>query len=284
MKRIACLSTISEQPEQGNASAQLVDIYNSTRIFNREHDVTGVFLVCQKHVLQIIEGDGKALANLIYRFGRDSRCQDLSIICNQQASSSQFQGWTIRFIGQGGNNHSAFLQKLENILGSDVDCKSAHDRERFNLFFSSAFSGTQARPADPSESAVAVPDVKPGAPANVVPLERQGARNAYQKSVISLVRWPKPSQLKLTHDMIKLCSRLVGKPVLYERLCATGICQSESTLLQYLSSLDRLGLLRTHAEAEPAWSCQAVPAVTQAEGSADRFSKVLRRFLLAAKA
>ncbi|GAB3378461.1 BLUF domain-containing protein [Spongiibacter taiwanensis] len=280
MKRIACLSTLSEPSERGNTSAQLVDMYNSTRIFNREHDITGVCLVCQQHVLQIIEGDSTALAKLIHRFRRDPRCQDLSVIFDQQASSTQFQGWTIRFIGQGGNNHNAFMQKLEHLLGGRVDLAFARDSERFKLFFQGGVGSGLAQPADSTEGVTE----NPAAPANGVPAEGQGARNAYQKSVISLVRWPKPSQLKLTHDMIKLCSRLVRKPVLYERLCATGICQSEPVLLQYLASLEHLGLLRTHIESETNPIRQDERDVLQGEDSADRFSTVLRRFLLASKA
>lgn len=261
-------------------------MYNSTRIYNREHDVTGVFLVSKNHVLQIIEGDGQALGNLIYRFGRDTRCQDLSVVYNQHTSSSQFQGWTIRFIGESSNNHSAFLQKLDQILAGNIDLKNPTDRQRYDVFFSGLVSGTVPAPAPAGQPGIEalIPTAKPPLADNVVPLARQGARNAYQKSVISLSRWPKPSQLKLTHDLIKLCSRLVGKPVLYERLCATGICQSESVLLQYLSSLDHLGLLRTHANAESPRVTEVDMPVPRMEGTADRFSKVLRRFLLTTKA
>ena len=58
MKRIACLSTLTNLPAGESGSEQLIQLYNSTRVYNREHDVTGVFLVSGAYLLQIPEGHG----------------------------------------------------------------------------------------------------------------------------------------------------------------------------------------------------------------------------------
>ena len=109
MKRIACLSTLTNLPAGESGSEQLIELYNSTRVYNREHDVTGVFLVSGAYLLQILEGDGQTLANLLYRFSRESLSQDVSVVYKTDISQPKFQNWSIRFVGIGDDKHLSLI-------------------------------------------------------------------------------------------------------------------------------------------------------------------------------
>ena len=274
MKRIACLSTLTNLPAGESGSEQLIELYNSTRVYNREHDVTGVFLVSGAYLLQILEGDGQTLANLLYRFSRESLSQDVSVVYKTDISQPKFQNWSIRFVGIGDDKHREFLGKLHTLLAGQLQPRSAQDQLRLQSFFGDLPSPATAAPQPVTE---AVEKNAVSAPAKL--------HSHYEKCLISLSRWPKPSQLKLSHELIKLCSRLVRKPMLYERLRALDICQSEAVLVDYLRSLEALGILSAKRDTTNVRNIAAsVPATAASPSPASaRFSQVLRRFLSTSK-
>ena len=266
MKRIACLSTLADLPPGESGSEQLIELYNSTRVYNREHDVTGVFLVSGNTLLQLLEGDGQVLANLLYRFSREALSQELSVVYKVDITRPQFHNWNIRFVAKGDDKHRDFLNKLHTLLGDQLQPRSARDQQRLQTFFAKP----PTRPTSPPPPVI-----------ECAAKDRDSRHHRYEHCLISLSRWPRPSQLKLSHELIKLCSRLVRKPVRYERLRALDICPSETALVDYLQRLEALGLLRADRDAAAA---VAAPAPTStATPSSARFSQVLRRFLSTSK-
>ena len=276
MKRIACISTLISQPDDGDASTQLMALYNSTRVYNREHDITGVFLVSESNCLQIMEGNSESLASAIYRIGREKRMSDLSVVMNCHTDVAEFSGWKIRFINDKADAHLDFITKLKATVADKIEAKSSADSARLERFFGRADASAE-RPIE----RLAAP--------SVVSLDSK-APKSYEDSVVSIASWPRPTQMRLTPELIRLCSNLIKRPAHFERILALQLCSSKATLSRYLASLDGLGLLRIHSSvsgpnlrvvdgstAQPDMDDEAV------KKPSDRFSRVLRRFIASAK-
>lgn len=284
MKRIACISTIVGPSGEEDSSTKLMALYNSTRVYNRENDITGVFLVSEKNCLQIMEGSSESLANAVYRISRDDRISDFSIVMNSQTKGDEFAGWTIRFINNASASHHSFLAKLQNQCFSDIQPKSDLDRERLKCFFGHARTANK-NPEKTLKKIAAYPGSNSAA---------TETSKHYNENVVSISTWPRPTQLKMTPELIKLCSNLAKRPAHFERILAQNICSSPEKLNSYLSALERLGLLKIHATANgpnlrvigrpsPESTPESNAAIQPTEKAADRFSSVLRRFLASAK-
>ncbi|CAA0101875.1 BLUF domain-containing protein [Zhongshania aliphaticivorans] len=275
MKRIACISTITQHPDEGDASTQLMELYNSTRVYNRENDITGVFLVSGSSCLQIMEGNAESLASAIYRMGRDSRLSDFSVVMNCNNDIAEFSGWKIRIISSGANAHLDFIARLKETLADKIQAKNNHDNARLDSFF-----------GKPELSANVQPPTL-AAPTDV----NSTSKKTYDNCVISVSAWPRPTQIRMTPELIRICSNLTKRPAHFERILALNLCSSTEKLTHYLSALESLGLLKTHSSVgtpnlrvvnNPP---KATNAATQTVSStADRFSRVLKRFIASAKA
>ncbi|WP_339674051.1 BLUF domain-containing protein [uncultured Zhongshania sp.] len=278
MKRIACISTITTQPDEGDASTQLMALYNSTRVYNRENDITGVFLVSDSSCLQIMEGNAESLANAIYRIGRDPRISDFSVVMNCNADAAEFAGWKIRIIGAGTDAHLDFIARLKESLADKIQAKSSTDKTRLESFF--------GRPELPTPTPTTTLATPTPAPANI----SSTSKKIYEDCVVSVSAWPRPTQMRMTPELIRLCSNLTKRPAHFERILALKLCSSNEKLTHYLSVLESLGLLKTHSSvgvpnlrvvSNP--SISANTAEQPVNKTADRFSRVLRRFIASAK-
>ncbi|WP_269617511.1 BLUF domain-containing protein [Zhongshania sp. BJYM1] len=276
MKRIACISTITTQPDEGDASTQLMALYNSSRVYNRENDITGVFLVSDSSCLQVMEGNAESLASAVYRMGRDPRISDFSVVMNSTADVAEFSGWKIRIISAGTDAHLDFVARLKEIVADKIQAKSSHDSTRLESFFGTPKLAANSQPPKLAES------TSTGTSST--------RKKVYDDCVVSVSAWPRPTQMRMTPELIRLCSNLTKRPAHFERILALKLCSSTEKLTHYLSILESLGLLKTHSSVgAPNLSVVSNQSITTnttasaASTTADRFSRVLRRFIASAK-
>ena len=269
MKRIACLSTLrSDTDSQSLSSGHLVEIYNTSRVLSRRHGVTGVFLVSDKYLLQVAEGEGEHLSRMIYILNRNDNIIDTNVIANQTIQRPVFPGWTIRVIDSMADNRQGFLDKIGLLLAKDIHLKSDLDALRLRYFFDVKEALSRA-----NNQALHTPKNSQDKPADI----------DFSDKILGLTRWPKPSQVRFTVEIMNLCSQLIGKTTSYDTLKALGIFNAEEDLRASLSKLHSAGTLTvsnsSYGAAGHPSSSNVTPLVKKQGSKGDRFSRVLRRFI-----
>ena len=169
-------------------------------------------------------------------------------------------------------------QRLKESLADKIQAKSSTDKTRLESFF--------GRPELPTPTPTTTLATPTPAPANI----SSTSKKIYEDCVVSVSAWPRPTQMRMTPELIRLCSNLTKRPAHFERILALKLCSSNEKLTHYLSVLESLGLLKTHSSvgvpnlrvvSNP--SISANTAEQPVNKTADRFSRVLRRFIASAK-
>jgi len=254
LKQIAYLSTFSLDAADMRFSAEMINILNASRQYNTAHDITGVIFVAGNFVLQILEGDSAELGALMYKITRDKRHHDVSIVLNRMVQARAFANWSMRFISEATELHERLLQRINAEFKCHFKVTNEMDRTRL---------------AKMLKAANVAPDNARQAPSE---------RTSFDRQMLSMSAWPRPNQLRLTSDVIYLCTNLVGKEQSYESLKSEPMFSSNEHLNSRLTAIEGLGLLRRkHLAMEP-----GVSHVVANRGL-DRFSSVLRKFIAGAK-
>ena len=265
MKRIVCISTILSPSNDPSVSSQVIDIFNSTRSFNTDHHITGVFLVASNLLLQVIEGDPTILGNIVFKMRHDQRMEDFNVIHNSNVENSEFASWGIKVIRSDAEGHHNVVDKLRRLLDGQLELKNQLDEQRVKAFLEPKVSLA----VNPS------PRIKSLASGSL------GEEVELQKSILSLSSWPKPGQIKLNPDLIRICARMVRRPLHYNDLKNAGIISNPDALDSYLQELDRLNLLKKHQDSRRP-TLKGIDGGAQSPRSgrgADRFGQKLRHFL-----
>ena len=269
MKRIACLSTLrSDADSQSLSPGHLVEIYNTSRVLSRRHGVTGVFLVSDNYLLQVAEGGSEHLSRMIYILNRNDNIIDTNVIANQTIERPILPGWTIRVLDNMADNRQSFLGKIGLLLAKDIHLKSELDALRLSYFFDlkDALSRASAKESN-------------------VPREAQQnqAEIDFKGKILSMTRWPKPSQFRLTVETMNLCSHLVGKTTSYEALRTSSIFSSEQGLRDSLNRLNAFGALNVSSSGtgiqDHSAPSNVTPLTKKIGNRGDRLSRVLRRLM-----
>ncbi|QQD17733.1 BLUF domain-containing protein [Spongiibacter nanhainus] len=270
MKRITCLSTLrSDIGNEPLSPGNLVEIYNTSRVLNRRHGITGVFLVSGRYLLHVIEGRGEHLSKLIYLLNRNDDVIDTSVIADQAIQQPAFSGWTLRVLDNLEDNRQALLEKIAQLLIADIKLHSDRDELRINHFFDlrKALSTLVSQTPSPcSKTQGKLSDID------------------FRFTTLSLSRWPKPGQIGYTAELINLCTQLVGRTVSYQALNNQGIFKSEADLYANIIKLYRLGKLTVWETSEydqDRITKNNVTPLTQRTGqypekSSKRFQRILK--------
>lgn len=269
-KRIACLSTLKDEGSDQGYSEQVFSIFDSARLYNKENEIYGVFLVCGDVLLQVMEGASDKLANAIYRASRDPRVGDVSIIVNQAITKPVFSRWTIKLISERNAENAQYLETLRKLVEPLI--KSCKDADRVRL--AKIFHADSADEAASSTSDSAVQNTENTAP-------------DFSGKVISMNSWPRPTDLRLTAPLMKLCPLLIGRKVSYDRLQAANIFENETLLYELLCQLHSVGSLIVNSRSNKA-SVSGIEDARNARGdssqNSNRFSQALRNFIQSHKA
>lgn len=254
-RRIAFLASLPGDIADSEYAERVYQLFDSARIYNKEHQINGAFLVHHNTLFQVLEGASGELAKYVYRTSRDPRLSSVSVILNREVARPLFNRWTIKLLNEGHSTHAEFLEKLHYALKSQWLIQQEKDKNRLAEFF-------PARSKENIHTAVPVPIVDYG--------------TRYRKMALSMKAWPRPTQLRLTADLIKLCPRLVGRKIGYQRLLEMKIFSSEEKLIEQLQLLDHIHVL----EISPANQTLATPAVQeQPAAGGSLFSQALRKFI-----
>ncbi len=277
MKRVACLNTLITSPDDPRASEKLMDLFNGVRLYNKEKPVNGVVLVSDDALLQVLEGESSVLAELIYRFSRDTWTKDTSVILNADIEAPLFNNWRLKFVKSATAKNDQYLRKIHKAIVADIKITSPVDERRLALFFSSNLLYSSVKKV------------------SEVTDEKDECNNNFHNKRISLSAWPKPSQIKPSPEIFKLCSLLSRHEASYETLKQLDFFKSQAHLDNCLYLLDGFGLLLCKA-AEEIVPTDAVPEQkpqialvasnakpVKKDNPSDRFSQVLRKFISQAK-
>lgn len=237
----------------------MYQLFDSARIYNKEHHINGAFLVHHNTLFQVLEGTSGELARYVYRIARDPRVASVSVIINREIAKPLFNRWTIKLLNEGHGDHAGFLEKLHYALKSQWLIQQEKDEVRLAEFFPSFLK-------EKSKTAT------------LVPITDYGTR--YRQMALSMKSWPRPTQLRLTADLIKLCPRLIGRKIGYQRLLEMKIFTSEEKLVEQLQLLDHLHILDispSHpvAPVTPAQQASSLPE----SDTGSLFSQALRKFI-----
>lgn len=266
MKRVAYVSTLKLQPTSSQFPSEMMRILNESRSNNRQLNVTGVLLLVGETVLQYLEGDDETIATLLYKINLDTRHHNLSVIMNTTADQRLFASWAMRVLSRPALRYEEAAEQIMRHCQSDFKITSESDKHRI-----SSILGTPA-----TEMAI---DSNYLAHNKLIPTTQS---NKYELGSISLKLWPRPNQIKMTNDMIILCSALSTKPHSLSELNTITPHHDEATLLKDMNFLDDLGLLIYHNTQKLKNTPSTAPsniAPSNHDRLKNRFSKVLRRFL-----
>ncbi len=282
MKRVACLSTLDSLENDTTTSRHVIDIFNSTRSHNIEHQITGSFVICDQYLLMIVEGESTHLGNIIFKTRQDRRLKDFSLVMNVEIDKPEFTSWGIKILRQNDEGQERIYEKLSNVFNRDLKVHNAKDQERLDTFLkptsklkSQTTSHQNAHYHQAKSNSVSKAEISSNGHSN----------EQFHQSMISLAAWPKPGKIKLCPELIKICARLVGRPHRYEDLLIEQVAISEASLVNHLTTLDSIGILKKH-------NIDDKPKLIGIKGglsskaktsSTDRFSMVLKNFLAAAK-
>lgn len=282
MKRVACLSTIQSSPTDASSSFQVIEIFNSTRAYNLENQITGSFIVYGQYLLMVIEGDSTHLGNIIFNFRNDPRLQDFSLILNTVVDTQEYKSWGIKLLKRGAEGQDKIYDKLQSIFVHTTELKSDLDKQRLKCFL----TPPQDVNAKVNVAPATVPNKEQGATSENVRKEpRLLQAGDFSDSMISLSGWPKPGRVRMCPELMRICARLVGRPHKFNDLLQENVVASENALVAHLNSLYKLGILRKHKldEKPPLVGINGGLVDSPKSSSADRFSSVLRNFLSATK-
>ncbi|WP_460233277.1 BLUF domain-containing protein [Aurantivibrio plasticivorans] len=278
MKRVACLSTIVPSAADITNSSQVIDVFNLTRILNENHGFTGAFIVYRNYVLIVADGNSESLGNLIFKFRQDYRVSDCSVIFNREITSPAFSSWGIKVFKGSKQDHKELSARLKACLKDGLRCESPLDLERINCFFS--LSG-----ASSSKVSTSTNDTLGAKSSKVEEKTLKADNKKYSTKSLFMSGWPKPGQIQLSPNLIRLCARLVGRSIAYDEILALNFFSSESELIERLAELDALGLLKQRDKPGGATISKISDAPkTKAKSThSDRFGMVLKNFLTATR-
>ncbi|MDO3383961.1 BLUF domain-containing protein [Gilvimarinus algae] len=260
LKRIACLSSIDGPDNNNRYSEQVFNTFDTARVYNKEHDIVGVFLVFKNILLQVAEGEANELAKVIYRINRDPRISDVSIIVNEHIEKPAFSRWSIKLLSENCDAHAQHLKKIENLLKGGLNLSGAIDSIRYHKLFNMG---------------------ETSAPTSKQQIDSHEQSAPFRDTVLSMPSWPRPTQLRLDAALMKLCPLLIKKHVPYQRLVSLNLFAHEQELTELLHRLQQARALEVIAVAEPdnlriLSSQRENKAPAPARG---RFSQALRSFI-----
>lgn len=276
MKRVACISSIKSVSDDAPRSFQVIELFNSTRNYNLENEITGVFIVCKENILMVIEGESNTLGNVIFKVRNDSRLDRFSLILNEEIETHEFNSWGIKTINRARDCNERIYEKLNKIFGDNFHNVSAEDGARLNKFL--------MRPSSYKETVVCFNEAKSQKEIKKIQTNKTENHEFHDK-ILSISSWPKPGKIKLCPDLIRICSRLVGRPYGFGDLLENKVVTSESKLVEHLQVLRRVGLLHVHEDEQntPTLVANGQHAVIEKAPTSDRFGSLLKNFLTSAR-
>ncbi|UTF60109.1 BLUF domain-containing protein [Gilvimarinus sp. DA14] len=253
-KRIACLSSILSPEKVISYSEQVYQIFDSARRYNKEHAIVGIFLVYQDTLLQIFEGDGNELAQVIYRTNRDPRLTQISVIANQEITTLKFTRWNLKLIHDTSAAHSEYLDKINRLLQPNLRLSSTLDKIRYEKLIA----------RDNTEQNEKFSDTPP----------------SFSNTLLSMKSWPRPTALRMDAGLMKICPLLIHKTVAYDRLKELQIFAQNDELDRRLLQLHKINALQVTQQKSPGEPHRLKTASKpEAPKSSHSFSQALRQFI-----
>ncbi len=79
------------------SAAELDEVLGASRERNAAHEITGVLLVRQRHVMQILEGPEQAVRDLYRRIEDDTRHFDVTTVWTSTSAERRYPDWSMGF-------------------------------------------------------------------------------------------------------------------------------------------------------------------------------------------
>tara|TARA_R110000850_G_scaffold219219_2_gene344804 strand:+ start:837 stop:1517 length:681 start_codon:yes stop_codon:yes gene_type:complete len=220
IKRIACLATLVKSAHKNHHSERVFSAFETARIFNKENNINGSFLIKDTITLQVLEGDSDALAKVIYRINRDPGITAVSIILNKEIKQPAFSRWSIKLLDDDPSHHTPYIKKMHALLQADLRFPSEADKEMFRYLFDFA----SEQPLHPSAQ-------------HKKPCSETINHEHFNHTTLSMKSWPCPTKLRLTAPLMKISSILIGHSVSYQRLVELQLFSSEAELQKNVAAV-----------------------------------------------
>lgn len=251
-KRVACLSStrLMESSSEGlHQSKQVMSIFNLMRTYHKHHQVNGALVVYQSTILLLLEGSSETLADAIYKLGRDQLLIEKNLLFNSTESSPAFTNWRIKMVDKA--KDQAYLTSLQRLVKQHLPSATLNK--------------------DPRLAALFEPAIPKG--------------NTFDGSYLFLKTKPS-AQLPLTPQLKKLCTLLSKRKMTIEQISVFRFYASEALLKKDLEKLHAEGLLgiKSITIQQAANKVDRLQKeASKPKNKADKFSQVLRKFLLSQK-
>jgi hypothetical protein len=76
----------------------LFSIFGASEQHNQEKEITGLLLATDKHFLQVLEGDKRAINELYHNIVKDIRHNEIQILSFQQIEKRSFPEWSMKIL------------------------------------------------------------------------------------------------------------------------------------------------------------------------------------------
>lgn len=257
-KRIVCLCTLTPPAPDTSKSEQVFSIFESARKFNKENQLVGIFLVIEDVLMQILEGESSAIANVIYRINRDPRVSDASVILNTSIDKTAFTRWNLKLLSENCEAHTEYVRKLLPLIQKDLSTKTNLDAIRLHKIFGEF----EASPPAPEAG---IDEKKPN----------------FNDCLLTMKSWPRPTQLRLTAGLMKICPLLIGQTVTYQRLNELALFEHSDELDRHLEQLKNANALQIIPAQPPnnLHSFEEHQLKQSTKSGGNRFSQALKQFI-----
>lgn len=95
------------------SKAQLTDLLEESRVYNEQHDITGLLCTCEGHFVQLLEGAPPEVERLYATIRRDRRHHQLRTLHQATGPSRHFADWRMALVEAGRAEFSWLLTHLE---------------------------------------------------------------------------------------------------------------------------------------------------------------------------
>ncbi len=75
----------------------LLQLLDQSRVFNKQHDISGILLYLQGKFIQVLEGDKQEVNDLYARIEKDRRHKKVTRVIEGNAPDRIFKGWSMGF-------------------------------------------------------------------------------------------------------------------------------------------------------------------------------------------
>ena len=218
MKSLSYISKATTRNGRVNLPIGLSDIFRTSRVKNKEHGITGVLSFSRGYYFQVIEGETKAVDQLMQKIMRDDRHSNVEIVFEYRISRRIFPGRGLHLLYGSPQNDENFIAYIDSNLDRIKKLPTARRTMLQPFIIDHALGSNQF--------------------------------GDFKDRELYLEDWPNFAQIEPSREIIDLCTELLSQTVSYQDLKKNFGARFQTSLDDILGRLRESGALRVNGETE----------------------------------